>query len=57
MNNKYLSSKSCKLNRKIFLAEQIVLIAGMSSSGKAMMSPIISSFKRVENYRIDLQYN
>jgi hypothetical protein len=50
MNNRFLSSGPCKLDRKIFLAEQIAIIVGMSSSGKGMMGPIISSFKRVENY-------
>jgi hypothetical protein len=46
-----------KLVRRNTLLQEFVLADGIGSSGKAMMSHVIASFKRVEKTRIDMLFD
>ena len=45
-----------EFTRKTCLAKENILICGFSGSGKALMGPILGSFKRVESFRVDPIY-
>ena len=42
------SKQSLKLSRSTYLANEIVIVDGLPGCGKTMLSPILSSFDRVE---------
>lgn len=46
-----------KLIRKNILLREFVIIDGIGSSGKAMLSHIVASFKRVEKMRLDILFD
>jgi len=46
-----------KLVRKNILLREFVIIDGIGSSGKAMLSHIVASFKRVEKMRLDILFD
>jgi len=46
-----------KLVRKNNLLQEFVIVDGIGSSGKAMLSHIIASFKRVEKMRLDILFD
>lgn len=46
-----------KLIRKNILLQEFVIVDGIGSSGKAMLSHIIASFKRVEKTSIDILFD
>ena len=43
-------------SRDIFLNDQIVILDGLTGTGKTMFTPLISSFKRVQNARFEYMF-
>ena len=52
------SKQSLKLSRSTYLANEIVIIDGLPGCGKTMLSPILSSFDRVEliSYAFEVEW-
>ena len=52
------SKQSLKLSRSTYLANEIVIVDGLPGCGKTMLSPILSSFDRVEliSYAFEVEW-
>ena len=52
------SKQSLKLSRSTYLANKIVIVDGLPGCGKTMLSPILSSFDRVEliSYAFEVEW-
>lgn len=53
MNQLNLNRTISPLSRPINLCKQIVILDGISGTGKTMFTPILSSFKRMQNARFE----
>ena len=43
-------------NREIYLTEEIIILDGLTGTGKTMFCPLISSFERVQNARFEYMF-